>query len=66
MMSAEFNFRIIDIPDGNQVIDWNHKTPCNTLTPRQMAEYMEVEIQFEILDRMEPEERLKCMRLLKM
>lgn len=65
-MFAEFNFRIIDIPDGSQVIDWNLKTPCKTLTPRQMAEYLEVEIQFEILDRMEPEERLNCMRLLEM
>ena len=64
-MFAEFNFRIIDIPDGNQVIDWNLKTPCSKLTPRQMAEYIEAEIQFEILDRMEPEERLNCMRLLK-
>lgn len=65
-MHAEFNFRIIDIPDGNQVIDWNLKTPVSILTPHQMSEYLEAEIQFEILDRMKPEERLNCMRLLEM
>ena len=35
-----FNFRIIDTPDGNQIIDRSLKTPYNALTPLQMVEYM--------------------------
>ena len=34
-----FNFRIIDTPDGNQIIDRNLKTPYNALTPLQMVKY---------------------------
>ena len=35
-----FNFRIIETPDGNQIIDRSLKTPYNALTPLQMVEYM--------------------------
>lgn len=48
-----FNFRIIDIADGNQVIDRNLKTLYNALTSLQMVEYMEMDIQLSIIDRME-------------
>lgn len=46
-----FNFRIINLPDGNQIINRSLKTPYNALTPIQMAEYMEVDAQLAIADR---------------
>lgn len=48
-----FDFRIIDTTDGNQVIDRNLKTPYNALTPLQMIEYAEMDVQFAYMDRME-------------
>ena len=48
-----FNFRIIDIADGNQVIDRNLKTPYNALTSLQMVQYVEMDIQLAIMDRLE-------------
>ena len=47
-----FDFRIIEMPDGNQIIDRNLKTPYNALTAVQMMEYIEVDIQLTIADRM--------------
>ena len=38
-----FNFRLINTPDGNQVIDTTLKTPYNSITPIEMVEYKEVE-----------------------
>ena len=38
-----FNFRLINLPDGNQIIDEGLKTPYNSLTPVEMVEYKEVE-----------------------
>lgn len=37
-----FNFRIINMADGNQIIDRNLKTPYEALTPLQMVEYAEM------------------------
>ena len=48
-----FEFRIIDTADGNQVIDRNLKTPYSALTPLQMVEYVEVDVQLAIMDAME-------------
>ena len=48
-----FEFRIIDTADGNQVIDRNLKTPYNALTPLQMVEYVEMDVQLAIMDAME-------------
>ena len=36
-----FDFRLINTPDGNQIIDTTLKTPYSSLTPLQMVEYME-------------------------
>lgn len=47
-----FNFRIIDTPDGNQVIDRQLKTPYNSLTPIQMVEYIEMDSRLLFMDRM--------------
>ena len=48
-----FNFRIIETVDGNQIIDRNIKTPYNALTPLKMMEYMEMDIQLSIIDKIE-------------
>lgn len=48
-----FNFRIIDIVDGNQIIDRRLKTPYSALTPLQMVEYIEMDVQLAIMDMME-------------
>ncbi len=45
-----FNFRIIDTADGNQIIDRNLKTPYSALTPLQMMEYTEMDIQLAVMD----------------
>ncbi|MFG6378279.1 MAG: hypothetical protein K1W19_08200 [Lachnospiraceae bacterium] len=37
-----FNFRIISMPDGNQIIDSSLRTPYDSLTAVQMVEYEEV------------------------
>lgn len=47
-----FDFRIIDIEDGNQVIDRNLKTPSKALTPIQYMEYTNMEVQLYIADRL--------------
>ena len=48
-----FNFRLINLPDGNQVIDTNLKTPYSSLTPLQMEEYIEMDNQLAYMERME-------------
>ena len=40
-----FNFRIINTPNGNQIIDRNLSTPYESLTPTQMVEYTEIDNQ---------------------
>ena len=51
-----FNFRLINTPDGNQVIDITLKTPYDALTPIEMMEYMEVDTRLEYMKRMEREQ----------
>lgn len=46
-----FDFRIINLPDKNQVIRRDLKTPYNALTPLQFVEYTEMEVQLYIADR---------------
>jgi len=52
-----FDFKIINLSDGNQVIDRNLKTPYNVLTAVQMVEYIEVDILITIADRMKREKQ---------
>ena len=47
-----FNFRIINLSDGNQVIRRDLKTPYDALTPVQMVEYVEMDVQLTIMDRL--------------
>lgn len=63
-----FNFRIINMPDGNQIIDTTLKTLYSSLPEYQIEEYLETEKQLEIISRMEQkkkkefERRKKLMR----
>lgn len=57
-----FEFRIVNLPDGNQVIDPSLKTPYNSLTPLQMAEYLEMDVQLAYMDRMERKARAEAER----
>lgn len=52
-----FNFRLINMPDGNQVINNSLKTPINSITPFQMLEYLEVEKQLDYFTDLERKER---------
>ena len=57
-----FDFRIIDTPDGNQIIDTSLKTPCSALTPIQMIEYEEVDVQIAIADRLKRKSQMESER----
>lgn len=57
-----FDFRIIDTPDGNQIIDRNLKTPYKALTPFQMVEYLEMDNRLAYMDRMERKARVEAER----
>lgn len=46
-----FDFRIINLSDGNQVIRRDLKTPYSALTPLQYIEYTNIETQLYIADR---------------
>ena len=48
-----FNFRLINTPDGNQIIDTTLKTPYDSITPIEMMEYMEVDTRLAYMERME-------------
>ncbi len=52
-----FEFRIINTPDGNQIIDRNLKTPYEALTPMQMVEYTEIYNSMCHMDRLETKKR---------
>lgn len=54
-----FNFRIVEQPDGSQVIDSKVKTPIDSLTYDMQEEYMEVNNQLAISERMKREENRK-------
>jgi len=57
-----FDFRIIDTPDGNQIIDRNLKTPYKALTPLQMVEYLEMDNRLAYMDRMKRQARAEAER----
>ena len=52
-----FNFRLINTPDGNQIIDTTLKTPYGSLTPLQMMEYTEVDNRLAYMERMERKQK---------
>lgn len=57
-----FNFRIINMPDGNQVIDPSLKTPYSALTAVEMVEYTEMERRLEYMNRMEQKAKKEAKR----
>ncbi len=56
---AIFNFRIINTPDGNQVIDRTIQTSCDTLDSFQLLEYMEVEEKLSVMDSLKRKQRME-------
>lgn len=64
-MKQMFNFRIIEIADGNQIIDNSLQTPYNILTPLQMVEYMEIDNQLAFMERLERKAREKMQHMRK-
>lgn len=52
MGNIMFEFRIINLANGDQVIDPTLRTPYEALTPIQMIEYVEVDVQLAIMDRL--------------
>ena len=57
-----FEFRSINLPNGNQVIDTTLGTPYEALTPIQMAEYIEMDVQLAIMDRLERKRKAQTER----
>ena len=57
-----FNFRLINTPDGNQIIDTTLKTPYSSLTPIQMVEYIEMDNQLEYMKRIERKQKRELER----
>ena len=63
---SEFNFRLINTPDGNQIIDETLKTPYTALNPVQMVEYTEVDNNLSYMRRLERQKRRESERQQKM
>lgn len=57
-----FEFRIIELQDGNQVIDRNLKTPYSALTALQMVEYVEMDAELALMDAMERKAQIEASR----
>ena len=57
-----FDFRIIETPDGNQIIDTTLKSPYDSLTPFQMMEYMEIDNQLAFMERLEKKQKREAER----
>ena len=52
-----FDFRLINTPDGNQIIDTTLKTPYSSLTPIQMVEYIDIDNRLAYMERMERKQK---------
>ena len=57
-----FEFRLINLSDGNQIIDTTLKTPYDSLTPLQMVEYIEMDNQLAYMKRMERKQQREAER----
>ena len=57
-----FNFRLINTPNGNQIIDTTLKTPYDSITAVEMLEYMEVDARLEHMRRMERKQQREAER----
>ncbi len=52
-----FNFRIINLANGDQIIDSSLKTSYDSLTAVQMQEYIEVDCQLGLMERQKRKEQ---------
>ena len=57
-----FDFRLINTPDGNQIIDFTLKTPYDSITAVEMMEYIEVDARLEYMKRMERKQKSEAER----
>ena len=57
-----FNFRLINTPDGNQIIDTTLKTPYDSITPIEMIEYIEVDASISYMERLERKQKREAER----
>lgn len=57
-----FNFTIITVENGIQVIDRTVKTAHSTLTPIELLDYMEMDAQLAFMDRLERKARAEAER----
>ena len=57
-----FNFRLINTPDGNQIIDTTLKTTYDSITAVEMLEYMEIDARLEYMKRMEQKQKREAER----
>ena len=57
-----FDFRLINTPDGNQIIDFTLKTPYSSITPLQMEEYIEIDNQLAYMEWMERKQKREAER----
>ena len=57
-----FEFRLINTPDGNEVIDFTLKTPYSSIKYLQMIEYIEMDNQLEYMKRMERKQKKEAER----
>ena len=57
-----FDFRLINTPDGNQIIDFTLKTPYSSITPLQMVEYIDVDNRLAYMERMERKQQREAER----
>ena len=55
-----FNFRLINTPDGNQIIDTTLKTPYDSITAVEMLEYMEVDARLAYIERIERKQKIEA------
>ena len=52
-----FDFKIIESADGIEIIDRRQKTYYSQITPCEMVEYMEMDVQLAIIERIERKAR---------
>ena len=57
-----FEFRLINLSDGNQIIDTTLKTPYDSITPIEMIEYIEVDAQLDYMERLERKQKREAER----
>lgn len=55
-----FDFGIVICSDGTEIIDRRQRTFYHQLTPVQMVEYIEMDIQLELMDRLERKARAEA------